>query len=201
MPPKKQYWKRSQVRSGLESRMRIELDKQGVDYGYETVKLRYIRDTCKHCGEVLFQATYTPDFILHGGLPILVEAKGRFTSSDRSKYLKVKRDNPTVDLRFVFQRNLPLRKGTTVRNSDWARQYGFQFSVGELVPQAWIEEVKVMGRQLPIIPTQAELLINEKLVVKELKRVERERIKEEKKKAKELAKLTKKPRRKKINAT
>jgi hypothetical protein len=55
-------------RSGLEERVAEQLDKAGIEYTYEQVKLNYIKPASKH--------VYTPDFVLSNG--IVIETKGRF---------------------------------------------------------------------------------------------------------------------------
>lgn len=85
--------------------------------------------------------TYTPDFIFErpSGIRMVVEAKGRFTSQDRTKMLQVMRSNPVEDIRFIFQRDNPIRKGSTTRNSDWALKNGFKFAIGEEIPDEWLK--------------------------------------------------------------
>ncbi len=74
-------------RSLFEERLALGLQKRGVDFSYETERFNY---TVVH--------HYTPDFILANG--VLVEVKGYFTSADRTKHLKVRECNPTLDIRF-----------------------------------------------------------------------------------------------------
>ena len=77
-------------RSKLEERVATLLTTLGVSYEYETEKLSY---TIEH--------TYTPDFVLPNY--VYLEAKGYWSPDDRRKILAVKRDNPAIDLRMVFQ--------------------------------------------------------------------------------------------------
>ena len=72
----------------------------------------------------------------------VVESKGRFTGSDRTKMLNVKRDNPDEDIRFVFQRDQTLRAGSKTRYTEWAVKKGFICAVGESVPAEWINETE-----------------------------------------------------------
>lgn len=101
---------------------------------YEVDKLPYI-----------IEAEYIPDFSIRKSLsdpsPIYIEMKGRFTFEDRRKILAVKKNNPHIDLRIVFQSNHPgaLRKNGKVRPSDWAEKYGFPYAVKE-IPKEWFEE-------------------------------------------------------------
>jgi len=134
------YWTRKDVRSGLEERVRHDLDRRGIPYGYETIKLKYVKKTCPGCGEVVDSGTYTPDFIFERAprVRLVVEAKGRFTSSDRTKMLAVRMSNPGEDIRFLFQRDQCLRKGSTTRYSGWAVKHGFPYHIGEVIPDEWL---------------------------------------------------------------
>lgn len=82
---------------------------------------------------------YLPDFRLPNG--ILIETKGRFTSTDRSKMLRVKEQNPHVDIRFVFQRaNNRLTKAKNSKTYwQWCEQHGFQWSQTS-IPESWWKE-------------------------------------------------------------
>lgn len=49
----------------------------------------------------------------------------------------VKKQHPELDIRFVFQKNNPLRKGSKLRYTDWAEKYGFPHSVNS-IPEDWL---------------------------------------------------------------
>lgn len=119
--------KTSKYRSKLEEGLAQQLEKAGVKYGYETIRLPYIR-----------KCSYTPDFILPNG--IVVEAKGWFRSIDRSKLVLVKRASPWVDIRLVFQnaRN-KLSKKTKTTYAEWSAKNGFPFAE-RLIPVDWLKE-------------------------------------------------------------
>lgn len=134
------------VRSGFEARIKKDLEQRGINFGYETIKLKYFSKPCPHCGRSTSTRTYTPDFILHGRLPIVVEAKGRFTSADRTKMRDVKRDNPAIDIRFLFQRDQVIRAGSKTRYTTWAQAHGFPYAVGESIPQEWIPKDNKKGK-------------------------------------------------------
>ena len=82
--------KEPKFRSKLEERVATLLEQLGISYEYETEKLSY---TIEH--------NYTPDFVLPNY--VYLETKGYWDAADRRKVLAVKRDNPEVDLRMVFQ--------------------------------------------------------------------------------------------------
>jgi hypothetical protein len=126
----KQVGKKYGFRSGLEERIAEQLDKAGVDYTYEQVKLEYIRPASKH--------VYTPDFELAN--KIIVETKGRFLLADRQKHILVKRHNPTLDIRFVFSNSKArISKASRTTYADWCNKNGFKFADKE-IPQEWMNE-------------------------------------------------------------
>lgn len=116
-------------RSRFEDRITDQLEALGVRYDYEGIRLAY---TPK-------DRVYIPDFTITRprGSVIHVEAKGYFTSADRSKMLAVKREYPELDIRFVFQRNNTLSKKSKTTYAEWAAANGFPWAVGE-IPEAWL---------------------------------------------------------------
>lgn len=126
----KQVANRYGFRSGLEERIAEQLDKAGIDYTYEQVKVEYIRPASKHI--------YTPDFVLANG--IIVETKGRFLMADRQKHILVKRHNPTLDIRFVFSNsNAKISKNSRTTYAAWCIKNGFLFS-DKQIPEEWFNE-------------------------------------------------------------
>lgn len=83
---------------------------------------------------------YIPDFRLGNG--ILVECKGYFDARARGKMLRVKKQNPTLDIRFLFQRanNRITKSLNSLMYWQWAERHGFQWAEGEEIPQSWYEE-------------------------------------------------------------
>ena len=77
-------------RSKLEEDVASLLEGLGISYEYETEKLSYV-----------IEHRYTPDFKLPNYK--YLEVKGYWDAEDRRKILAVKRDNPDIDLRMVFQ--------------------------------------------------------------------------------------------------
>jgi len=117
-------------RSGLEERVAEQLDKAGIDYTYEQVKLNYIKPASKH--------VYTPDFVLSNG--IVIETKGRFLLADRQKHILVKKHNPTLDIRFVFSNsNARISKTSTTTYAQWCKKNGFQYA-DKMIPKEWLDE-------------------------------------------------------------
>ena len=126
----KQVAKKYGFRSGLEERIAEQLDKAGVDYTYEEVKVKYIKPASQH--------VYTPDFVLANG--IIVETKGRFLMADRQKHILVKRHNPTLDIRFVFSNsNARISKTSRTTYASWCEKNGFLFA-DKQIPEEWFNE-------------------------------------------------------------
>lgn len=77
---------------------------------YEAIKLEYNVPSRV--------SKYTPDFILPNG--IIIEAKGRFTASDRKKMVYVISDHPDKDIRMVFQNpNVKINKRSKTTYAMW----------------------------------------------------------------------------------
>ena len=111
-------------RSGLEQDNAKHLEGYNVDYEYEKFKIKF---TAK-------PRTYTPDFRLSNG--IIVETKGRFIPSDRSKHLLVKEQH----IRFVFSNsNQRLSKTSKQTYGGWCERHGFLYASG-LIPVEWMKE-------------------------------------------------------------
>lgn len=85
---------------------------------------------------------YTPDFIIRkrNREALCIEVKGYLKPSDRAKLLTVRRCNPLIDLRLVFQRaSNKLSAKSKVTYGEWATKHNFQWAEG-MVPDAWLEE-------------------------------------------------------------
>ena len=113
-------------RSGLEQDNAKLLKANATEYEYEKLRIKF---TPKH-------RTYTPDFQLSNG--IIIETKGRFMPSDRSKHLLIKQQHPELDIRFVFS-NSNTRLSKTSKNTygGWCEQHGFLYA-DKLIPLNWM---------------------------------------------------------------
>jgi|TARA_R110000868_G_scaffold49926_1_gene160219 hypothetical protein len=115
-------------RSGLEDVISKDLKDRGVDFGYETVKINW---------KLVENKTYTPDFILPNG--IIIESKGRFVPDDRKKHLKVREQNPKLDIRFVFSNSRnKIRKGSKTTYAMWCEKNNFLYA-DKRIPDEWIK--------------------------------------------------------------
>lgn len=116
-------------RSGLEAEIAEQLEEAGIEFEYEKMKVSYLR-----------QANYIPDFKLPSG--IIIEAKGRLTQEDRSKMRLVKKQNPELDIRFVFSRSSArLSKTSKTTYAVWCEKYGFPYA-DKVIPNDWLKEKK-----------------------------------------------------------
>ena len=100
-----------------------------VPFGYEDAAIPYVTEH-----------VYTPDFTisLSGGRRIHIECKGWLRPEDRQKMLKVKYQNPSLDIRFVFQKDNPLvNKKSKTTYTQWAQRHGFPSAVGSIPPE-WL---------------------------------------------------------------
>ena len=132
------------MRSGYEYQIRDNLRERGVAFGYESEVLEYksrVRsaccDDCGHC-KVSQNRKYTPDFIIArdgAASTLYVEAKGRFTSKDRSKMRAVKASHPDKDIRMLFQKR---SKKETLIVGTWCIKNDFPFDFGTHIPDGWI---------------------------------------------------------------
>lgn len=113
-------------RSGYEEKIRRDLQLKGVSFLHEPIKIEYLQPAIRRY--------YIPDFITEQG--IVVEAKGIFDLDDRKKHLYIKENYPKLEVRFVFQRDMPIRKGSKTLYSDWCKANGFKYAVGR-IPKDW----------------------------------------------------------------
>ena len=90
------------MRSKLEENIADLLEELNVDYEYESEKLSYV-----------IEAKYIPDFKVGD---VYLEAKGYFPSDQRRKMKAVKKANPELDIRIIFQNPLKTKLQSKVLN-------------------------------------------------------------------------------------
>ncbi len=131
------------LRSGLEDKVRKQLDNNKVKYEYETHKIEYTVPAV--------QRSYTPDFIIFksSGEPIFIEVKGRWTHEDQYKHYFIRSQHPELDIRFIFQRaDNRVSKGSkrSYRSVCEGDGYGllkghiWKYSDRGVLPQEWLME-------------------------------------------------------------
>ena len=119
---KKEY----KFRSKLEESVASLLQGLGVSYQYESEKLSY---TIQHY--------YTPDFILPNY--VYLETKGYWSPEDRRKVLAVKRDNPGIDLRMVFQSPYnKISKNSKTTYAKWCDKHEIPWTAYHEIPMDWL---------------------------------------------------------------
>lgn len=129
-------------RSKLEELTAQLLKDAGHKFKYEQKNIEYrSRVRGGHCGEceskdVYRKRRYLPDFTLNDGT--IVEAKGKLTSSERTKFLAIRESNPGITIVFVFGADNKLTKRKEFRYSDWCKQHGFEYGV-KLLPASLSE--------------------------------------------------------------
>ena len=113
-------------RSKLEERIADLLTQLGVSYLYESEKLSY---TISH--------NYTPDFVLPNYT--YLEAKGYWDPADRRKILAVKRDNPGIDIRMVFQAPYnTISKKSKTTYAKWCEKHEIPWTSYKDIPIEWL---------------------------------------------------------------
>ena len=121
--PKK---KTSKYKSGLEEQVAKLLEGLGVSYEYESCKVPY---TIQH--------NYHPDFILPNHVHL--EAKGYWSAPDRRKIAAVKKDNPDLDLRMVFQAPYnKISKGSKTTYAIWCEKHDIPWTSFQDIPLDWL---------------------------------------------------------------
>lgn len=128
----------NKYRSKLEVLTAQLLTKNKINFEYEAKRIPF-RSRVKSgvCGEcdcttVYQKRQYLPDFTLPDGH--VIEAKGRLTSSERTKFLGIRAFNPELRVSFVFGADNKLSKGKPKRYSDWCKENGFDYGVKQLPP-------------------------------------------------------------------
>ena len=113
-------------RSKLEEKVADLLSKLKVVYEYESKKIPYV-----------IQHNYTPDFILSNNT--YLECKGYWEPADRRKIKQVKKDNPDIDLRMVFQSpyNTISRKSKTTY-AQWCEKHDIPWASYQNIPLDWL---------------------------------------------------------------
>ena len=140
-------------RSKLEARIADLLSNLGVTYEYESTKVPY---------EIQFN--YSPDFILPSG--IMLEAKGYWAPEDRRKILAVKKCNPEIDLRMIFQTPYnTISKKSKTTYAQWCDRHNIPWTTFTEIPIDWLvnsqsmARVKCVDQAMRNLPTQTDMPI------------------------------------------
>lgn len=129
------------VRSQYEHDIYLDIKAKLPKYAqldYEQEKIKYF-----------IEGDYLCDFVVtkKDGSKIYIECKGNGRAFDhkvKQKMIAVKQQHPDLDLRIMFYRDGKVgatrRDGTFMKQSDWAKKYGFVFAIGNSVPTEWLNE-------------------------------------------------------------
>ena len=142
----RQKFKRVQIskdvilKSGLEEVVFNFLKDNKCSFKYEGMKITYFQPAIKK--------TYKPDFPITGSF--IVETKGAFNSADRKKMKLIKKQNPKMDIRFVFSNaKTKIGKKSLTTYGKWCELNSFPYhciqSTKETFPKEWLKEIK--GKQ------------------------------------------------------
>ena len=117
----------SKFRSGLEKQVADLLSNLGIDYEYETTKVSYyIEHNC------------TPDFVLPNK-HVVLECKGYWDAKDRRKIKNVKKQNPDLDLRMVFQSPYnKISKKSKTTYAQWCDKHNIPWTHFHDIPLEWL---------------------------------------------------------------
>lgn len=124
-------------RNRFEQQTAEALEEHKASFVYEKTKFDYV-----------VEGKYLVDFTIikkNGGV-MHIETKGNGLSFDghaKRKMIAVKKAHPNLDLRILFYSDGkcgPKRKdGTHMRQSDWAKKYGFPYAI-KTIPEEWYAE-------------------------------------------------------------
>ena len=113
-------------RSKLEEDVASLLEGLGISYEYEAEKLSYV-----------IEHRYTPDFKLPNYK--YLEVKGYWDAEDRRKILAVKKDNPDIDLRMVFQSPYnTISKKSKTTYAKWCEKHDIPWTSYHDIPLDWL---------------------------------------------------------------
>ena len=118
--------KKIKFKSKLEEQVANLLTNLGVTYEYESCKIPY---TIQH--------NYHPDFILPNH--VYLETKGYWDATDRRKIAAVKKDNPDLDLRMVFQSPYnKISKHSKTTYAKWCDKHDIPWCAYHSLPIDWL---------------------------------------------------------------
>ena len=116
------------LKSGLEEVVFKYLIKNKCLFKYEGTKITYTSPEIKK--------TYTPDFPIHDSF--IIETKGNFNSADRKKMKLIKKQNPNLDIRFIFSNSRArISKKSKTTYGMWCERYGYKYA-DKHVPKEWL---------------------------------------------------------------
>lgn len=114
-------------KSGFERSFEANLRSRGLKFRYESTEVPYV-----------LPRTYHPDFEMvdHG---FFIETKGLLDRDSKAKMVAVKKQNPDLDIRFVFMKADKRIPGTKQTHAEWADRNGFPWAEST-APEEWFEQ-------------------------------------------------------------
>lgn len=110
-----------------------QLKSAGINPRYESETFEYY-----------VKRKHTPDFPVFNR-QLIIEAKGRFTSADRTKIKAILKQYPNIDYRIVFQNpNTRLNKTSQQTYATWCDSNGVKWCKN-IIPQTWLDEIKSLN--------------------------------------------------------
>ena len=113
-------------RSRFEAQVALSLEKQEIDFEFEPHKIEFQPPP----------RVYIPDFYIpdHN---FYIEVKGRLRQEGRVKHLLVKKQNPEVEVKFLFANSRKkIYKGSKTTHAQWAEKNGFEWA-DQVPPKEW----------------------------------------------------------------
>ncbi len=135
---------KNNYRSKLEQSVAEQLEAHEIKYDFEPGwgKLSYTVPQKK--------STYLPDFYIttKSGKVIIIECKGIWVYEDRYKHLLLRKERPSIDVRFVFSNSKnKIRKGSKTCYADICQGKGRGYFKGvkwlysdKKIPLEWFDE-------------------------------------------------------------
>ena len=130
-------YRREALAHGFRSKFEYDISKylkdKGISYEYEKCKLEYcVPETIKK---------YTPDWQVEGQPNIVYESKGRFTGIDRAKMLLVRKSNPEITIRMIFQNSsVKISKNSKTTYAAWCDKNEIEWcDFRKGIPKTWLK--------------------------------------------------------------
>jgi len=110
------------TRNKFEESVYKQLKRKRVSFGYESHSFSYV-----------IASKYIPDFSIasDNGRTIYIETKGYLRPEDKRKLIAVRKCNPDIDLRILFQ-------VYNKKNIRWADRNKILWAIGK-VPKEWLK--------------------------------------------------------------
>ena len=113
-------------RSKLEEKIASLFNELGVSFEYESIKVKYV-----------IEHDYCPDFVLPNGR--ILEAKGYWDAESRRKMLAVKKCNPDLDIRMIFQSPYnTISKSSKTTYAQYCERHHIPWTTFTDIPIEWL---------------------------------------------------------------